>query len=89
MTADELQRIALGLGNQGWVRYWLNFNDSRENVKMGIQVMAFKSESAITPVEVGDMARLGFELREGGTWRDNFIYLIPRTNEDGTPFELF
>lgn len=75
MTAHELQRIATRLANQSWCRYWLNCGDRHESVTMAIQCRDFSG-----PVEIRELENLGFRKLHSN------IYIIPRTNEDGTPF---
>lgn len=82
MTADELQRIALGLSNSGWCRYWLNFNHPQNPRTMAIQVVDLQSEENIGPVKVHGLEVRGFTLLQDS----HFVYTIDRTNEDGTPF---
>lgn len=80
MRIDELTSIARRLGNQAWVRWWTNFGDRHDNVVMAIQVLDSVPGGGISPIEVRDLHQLGFEMH------GDFIYIIPRTNEDGTPF---
>lgn len=83
MTANELQRIACRLSNQIWCRHWLNFQDRKKDVKMAIQCRDHDG----TPERIKDLESKGFEL----FWTDDidcqWIYTIPRTNDDGTPYE--
>lgn len=81
MTANELQRIARVLSNQTWTRHWLNFFNSHDDVKMAIQCRNHQG----VPERISDMDKLGFEESP------DFIYMIKRTNLDGTPYvsELF
>lgn len=76
MTAGELQRIAVRLSNQSWCRHWLNFYNNHDNVKMAIQVKDWDGKCEPIP----DLTKLGFEELP------DFIYVINRTNEDGSPF---
>lgn len=79
MTADELQRIALRLANQAWVRYWLHYNDPiRIPWEMAIQVMDWEQgeygEFALKEIRVPDLDKLGFR------W-DGHKYMICRKVE--------
>jgi hypothetical protein len=75
MTASELQRIVLRLANQSWCRYWLNYGDRRETVEMAIQ-----STDTDGGIRIPELEQRGFEYKGNG------LYLIPRTNDDGTPY---
>ena len=82
MTATEIQNIARRLANSCWVRYWLHYNYPQESPwLMAISIMGAK--------EIGDinieLTRLSFEYMAG----DGFpLWVIPRTNEDGAPFQM-
>lgn len=94
MTADELQRIATRLGNSCWCRHWLNYNHPNNPRMMAIQCMDwgetgrmechghgdFEPEVKLRPVPVRDLLKLGFKEEE------THLYVIDRTNPDGTPF---
>lgn len=76
MTVDELQSIVRVLANNTWVRYWLNWSDSEH------PVMAFQCKDVRgLPQPVHDAVSRGF------TEMDQYIYTVPRTNEDGTRYE--
>lgn len=76
MTVHDLQRIGVRLSNGGWCRTWYNFHDNHDQVKMAIQVKDWDGRCQPVP----DLLKLGFEEQA------DFIYLINRTNDDGTPF---
>lgn len=76
MTADELQNIVRILANSSWTRYWLNWSDSEHPV-MAVQCIDFKGISQ----PIHDAVSRGF------TETENYIYTVPRTNEDGTRYE--
>ena len=83
MTANELQRLSCILSNQTWCRHWLNWLDRPKDVKMAIQCR----DNEGTPERVKDLESKGFELFMTTDLECQWIYVIPRTNEDGTPFE--
>ena len=83
MTADEIQRLAVRLANQTWCRYWLNFFNRNESVKMAIQsIDADGKPQRIRDFEMDSQ----FELYSDGSPDCRFIYLVDRTNKDGSPF---
>lgn len=85
MTAAELQRVAARLSNSCWTRYWLFWA-----VPPGRPVMALQAidraggEWVAADLDGSDLERLGFarEWCDGIGW----VWVIPRTNEDGTPY---
>ncbi len=81
MTATELQNIARVLSNQAWVRYWLNYYDTRHSVDLAIHVTDFEGK----PQRVPELERKGFRRQDAMGLKG--VYVIQRTNEDGTPFE--
>jgi hypothetical protein len=107
MHINELQSIVRRLSNQCWVRWWANYYNTHNNVKMAIQCldvvpcMRPTSENPgcwpFMPIYIKDLewhmhrqhlVDERFELLH--PWQpnslSNYIYLISRTNEDGTPF---
>ena len=89
MTIDELQSIARRLSNSGWCRWWCHFNYPNTPSQMAIQVLdVLKFEDGFQPVPVNDIESLGFTLyqpqSDGAPL--NYIYLVDRTNADGTPY---
>jgi len=93
MTIDELQRIVISLSNSAWVRWWANFGDARGErpVKMAIQCLDTpplrqpRNPQRFIAVPVPDLERLGFVRCP--FYRKECIYLIDRTNPDGTPYK--
>lgn len=81
MTADELQRIAVRLSNQCWCRHWLNFFDTHASIDMAIHCTDYDRK----PLQIGELLAKGFRRQDALGLRG--VYLIKRTNEDGTPFE--
>lgn len=85
MTATELQRLVVRLSNSCWVRHWICLCAFGKQAEMWIQVMDYgvKIHDRIVKRRVpdGEMEKLGFTFDE-----TTFIYKIPRTNEDGTPY---
>ena len=88
MTIDELQRIVIRLSNQSWVRWWANFGDRHDNVLMAVQCLDFRYHHSASPgrypIDVDDLLKLGYTIWPAEPHA--LIYTIPRTNEDGTPF---
>lgn len=82
MTATKLQSIALRLSNQTFCRHWLNWTDRHENVLMAIQCRDYEGKVE----EVKALLSEGFNLWETTDPQCLWIYTIPRTNDDGTPF---
>jgi hypothetical protein len=89
MTIQELQSIHRRLGNQCWCRWWANFGERRENILMAIQCLSVEANGRFKPTHTVGMIELGFTVDPGTPLR--YIYTIPRTNEDGSPYvsELF
>lgn len=91
MIAGELQRIALRLSNSCWCRHWLNFNSPENPRKMAIQVLDCvpnenpEAEIEFTPKPVPELEKLGFKL-DNDNAESLWIYVIDRTNKDGTPY---
>lgn len=80
MTLDCLQSIVLRLANNGWCRYWVNWSGAEHPI-MAVQVINSKAE----PQEIIDAESHGLiEHRAPGM--DDWIYTVPRTNADGTPY---
>ena len=90
MTADELQRLVRLIGNAGWCRHWLHYNyPQTEPWEMAISCVAIRMSDSggrrlSDPVVLKDLEVRGFrpEVSTDGL----IIYVIARTNEDGTPF---
>lgn len=83
MTADELQSIVRRLANNGWCRYWLNYGDRKNDVRMAIQCRDDRGN----PEEIHGLIKLGFEIDNEQRMKGNqFFYTIHRSNPDGTPF---
>ena len=78
MTATKIQDIARRLSNQSWCRYWLNLNDSHDNVVMAIQCR----DANGLPVPIHDINSAGETFTE--TFKH--VYNVARTNDDGTPY---
>jgi hypothetical protein len=77
VTSSELQRIAGILSNSAWTRLWLNWGDRRSGpVTMAIQ--------CIDPT--GRPQRIGEAEARGFTGDLRYVYTIPRTSEDGSPY---
>ena len=76
MTANDLQRIAVRLSNQSWCRHWLNYGDRHTDVQMAIQCR----DSYGNPTEIKCLLELNF------VEQPDHIYVINRTEEDGSPF---
>lgn len=77
MTANELQKIVRSVANWGWCRYWLYINRPQNPVKMAIQVKDWDG----TPLTIKYLSNYEHDR--------NYLYEIPRTNEDGTDFESY
>lgn len=80
MTADQFQlNIVLPLANRGcWVRYWMNWMDQSP----GVMAIQCRDEDG-KPHRISDAEHHGLSLVPNETL---FIYTVPRTNADGTPF---
>ena len=75
MTASQLQNIARQLSNSSWCRHWLNWSDT-------VMAIQCRDESG-HPMKINraDANRFGFEEQ------NHYVYTIPRTNDDGTPYQ--
>lgn len=89
MTADELQAIVIRLSNSCWVRYWLHWNYPQNPVQMALHAVEFKGDGTYNMQCVPMIKELKkyvimnkFPLRS-----PDILYIIPRTNEDGTIYE--
>lgn len=76
MTANKLQALVRVLANSCWCRYWLNYYNSCDDVKMAIQCRDYDGK----PLLVKDLANSGFEELA------DHIYTIKRTAEDGQAY---
>ena len=83
MTANELQRLVVRLSNSCWVRHWLCQGRTGQPAEMWVQVLDKDLDGAFLPQRLPhkQMEQLGF------AWHDcHGFYIIPRTNDDGTPY---
>ena len=79
MTLEELQnKYVRLLANKTWVRYWCHINYPHSPVIMGIQARDDNGH----PQELPDLKQYKPKQKY-----KKLMYEIPRTNEDGTPFE--
>lgn len=82
MTVEHLQNIVCRLANSGYCRYWVSWSGSEHPI-MAVQCL---SPSDMKPSKIHDAEARGLtENRAPGM--DDWIYTVPRTNEDGTPYQ--
>lgn len=86
MTIDELQSFVRILSNQGWVRWWANLDNRRENVRMAIQVLDICPDGTFRPVRVLGLEEKGLQELDDNKVEAKWLYTINRTNPNGTPF---
>ncbi len=78
MTATKLQDAVRVLANGSWTRYWLSYNQT----SFGETIMAVQCRDENgKPKPISDAPRHGFAMH------NNYIYTVPRTNEDGSPYK--
>ena len=87
MTATEFQNnIVLPLANSAFCRYWLCWReDSSSKIYLAIQVAKLEANGKYFIIKCPDFEERGF--KEIGANKKAPIYIIERTNEDGTPYE--
>jgi len=74
MTATEVQDHARVLSNSSWCRYWLLWGIDSEGCNVAIQCRD----------ETGKPLRIADATTRGYNEHPDYLYMAPRTNEDGT-----
>lgn len=85
MTIEKLQGLVRVISNSLYVRWWAHWNHPQEKPwEMAISAI----DASGKQVELPDLLKDGFHEKTMGLRRRHIYYIIERTNENGTPFEL-
>lgn len=77
MTADQLQAIVLRLANAYWCRYWLRWPVERGHA---MAVQCHEGDGTAVSIDALEPYRASYGQYD-------HLYIIPRLNPDGTPYE--
>ncbi|MGE4197647.1 MAG: hypothetical protein AB7G11_11050 [Phycisphaerales bacterium] len=84
MTADAMERLVLQLATRGYARWWRRWQEPGDD--RWFMAVAVKDQNGMT-MEVPELAPYRGGIGPLGVVGPKWFYVIPRTNDDGTPFK--